>query len=177
MISLGAARLKILDLASGDQPIFSPDGDVVIVFNGEVYNHLELRPELEAAGYRFTSHSDTETVLAAFLHWDVECFARLRGMFAVALWQESAQRLILARDRLGIKPLYISHQGSDIYFGSELKTLFVHPEIDRSLSLSGLDCYFALNYTPAPFTMVEGIEKFPPARWLEWRAGRIRSDA
>ncbi len=176
-VSVAAARLKILDLSSGDQPIFSPDGDTVIVFNGEIYNHLELRPELEASGYRFHSHSDTETVLAAFLHWDVACFARLRGMFAIALWQESRQRLVLARDRLGIKPLYFTQHGRDLYFGSELKTLFVHPEIDRVLSTGGLDCYFGLNYTPAPWTMVDGIEKFPPGHWLEWRSGDIRSEA
>ncbi len=176
LVSLGAARLKIQDLAHGDQPLHSADGNTTIVFNGEIYNHLELRPELERNGFRFHSHSDTETVLAAFLHWDLECFARLRGMFAVALWQESSQRLVLARDRLGIKPLYLSHQGLDLYFGSELKTLFVHPQIDRQLSSSGLDCYLALNYTPAPWTMVDGIEKFPPAHWLEWRAGRIQSE-
>ncbi len=88
-VSLGAARLKIIDIEGGDQPILSEDGDTVIVFNGEIYNHLELRRELEQRGYRFRSRSDTETVLNAFLEWDTECFSRLRGMFAVALWRES----------------------------------------------------------------------------------------
>ena len=177
LVSLGAARLKIIDLDGGDQPIRSEDGDAVIVFNGEIYNHLELRAELERRGHRFRSHSDTETVLAAFLEWDTGCFSRLRGMFAVALWSESHKRLVLARDRMGIKPLYIARRGDDLLFGSELKTIFVHPEIDRRLSLAGLDCYLSLNYVPSPWTLVEGIEKLQPGRWLEWRHGKIRSEA
>ena len=147
-----------------------------IVFNGEIYNHLELRPELESHGFQFRTHSDTETVLAAFLHWDFGCFSRLRGMFAVALWTESSRRLVLARDRLGIKPLYVARHHRDLYFGSELKTLFLHPEIDRTLSPSALDCYLAVNYTPGVNSMVEGIERVPPGSWLEWREGEIRSD-
>jgi asparagine synthase (glutamine-hydrolysing) len=175
--SLGATRLKIIDLEGGDQPIFSQNGDVVIVFNGEIYNHLELRAELESLGHRFKSHSDTETVLHAFLEWDTACFARLRGMFAIALWTESSRRLVIARDRLGIKPLYIAHLGQDLLFGSELKALFIHPEITRRLSLAGLDCYLSLNYVPCPWTLVDGIEKLAPGNWLEWRDGKIRSDS
>ena len=175
-VSLGAARLKIIDIEGGDQPILSADGDTVIVFNGEIYNHLELRRELERRGHRFRSHSDTETVLNAFIEWDTGCFARLRGMFAVALWQESARRLVLARDRMGIKPLYIARRGEDLYFGSELKAVFVHPEIERCLSPDGLDCYLSLNYVPAPWTLVEGIEKLLPGQYLDWRRGAIRTD-
>jgi asparagine synthase (glutamine-hydrolysing) len=175
-VSLGAARLKIIDIEGGDQPIISSDGDTVIVFNGEIYNHLELRRELKQRGYRFRSRSDTETVLNAFLEWDTECFSRLRGMFAVALWRESERRLVLARDRMGIKPLYIARRGEDLYFGSELKTILVHPEIVRWLSLDGLDCYLSLNYVPAPWTLVEGIEKLLPGQWMEWRRGAIRTD-
>jgi asparagine synthase (glutamine-hydrolysing) len=175
-VSLGAARLKIIDIEGGDQPILSEDGDTVIVFNGEIYNHLELRRELEQRGYRFRSHSDTETVLNAFLEWDTECFSRLRGMFAVALWRESDRRLVLARDRMGIKPLYIARHGDDLYFGSELKAILVHPEMERWLSQDGLDCYLSLNYVPAPWTLVEGIEKLLPGQWMEWRRGAIRTD-
>lgn len=170
--SLGATRLKIVDLASGDQPIFSEDRDSVIVFNGEIYNHLEIRRELELRGRHFQSHCDTETVLQAFLEWDTGCFDRLRGMFAVAIWCNSKQRLVLARDRIGIKPLYISERGEDIFFASELKGILVHPEIERQLSLDGLDCYLSMNYVPCPWTLVEGIEKLPPGHWLEWRDGR-----
>jgi asparagine synthase (glutamine-hydrolysing) len=175
LFSMGAARLKIIDLDSGNQPILANDGDTGIVFNGEIYNHLELKAELEKLGHRFESHSDTETVLRAFLQWDKDCFARLRGMFAVALWTKSQKRIVLARDRMGIKPLYITRQGEDLFFGSELKAIFIHPEIDRRLSLAGLDCYLALNYVPCPWTLVEGIEKLPPGEWLEWNNGRVTS--
>ena len=169
---MGATRLKIVDLAAGDQPFFSEDGDAVIVFNGEVYNHLAIRRELESLGRRFRTHCDTETVLQAFLEWDTDCFSRFRGMFAVAIWSNAGQRLVLARDRLGIKPLYIAERGDDLLFASELKGILVHPEIDRELSLEGLDCYLSMNYVPCPWTLVAGVEKLPPGRWLEWRDGR-----
>ncbi|HZP22529.1 MAG TPA: asparagine synthase (glutamine-hydrolyzing) [Terriglobales bacterium] len=169
--SLGATRLKILDLESGDQPILSPDGDSVIVFNGEIYNHLELRQELEKSGHSFQSHCDTETVLHAFLEWDTGCFEKLRGMFAIAIWTSSTRRLVLARDRIGIKPLYIARRGEELYFGSELKAILSHSEIERQISLPALDCYLALNYIPAPWTMMEGIQKLTPGTWLEWRNG------
>lgn len=174
-VALAATRLKIIDLAGGDQPIVSEDGDTVIVFNGEIYNHCELRLELETLGHRFRSRCDTEVVLHAFLEWDLECFSRLRGMFAFAVWSESRRRLVLGRDRLGIKPLYVAHRGGDIFFGSELKAIFVHPEIPRQLSLRGLDCYLSMNYVPCPWTLVEGIEKVPPGHWLEWENGEERS--
>jgi len=173
LFSLGATRLKIIDLDHGNQPILTDAGDGGIVFNGEIYNHLELRAELESRGHRFVSHSDTETVLRAFLEWDKECFAKLRGMFAVALWSKSKKRIVLARDRMGIKPLYIARQGEDLFFGSELKAIFVHPEVDRRLSSAGLDCYLALNYIPAPWTLAEGIEKLMPGDWLEWKDGDV----
>ena len=173
--SIGATRLKVIDLDSGDQPILSEDGDVAVVFNGEIYNHLELRRELEESGYRFYSHCDTETVLRAFLEWDTDCFARLRGMFAIALWTKSTKRLVLARDRMGIKPLYFARHGDDLFFASELKAILIHPEINRQLSLDGLDCYLSLNYVPSPWTLVEGIEKIPPGQWLEWQDGKVSS--
>jgi asparagine synthase (glutamine-hydrolysing) len=127
-VSLAAVRLSIIDVAGGDQPISSDNGDAVIVFNGEIYNHAAIRQELESLGHRFRSRCDTEVVLRAFLEWDTRCFQRLRGMFAVALWQESQRRLILARDRMGIKPLYYLRRGRDIFFGSELKTILQNPE-------------------------------------------------
>src|SRR5579863_5561077 len=133
--TLCAVRLKIIDLGGGDQPFASDDGDAVIAFNGEIYNHLEIRAELEALGHRFRSHCDTETVLHAFFQWDTASFARLRGMFAAAIWTESRKRLVLARDRLGIKPLYYYRQGDDVYFGSELKAILDHPEVPRHLDL------------------------------------------
>ena len=175
--SLCATRLKILDLQGGNQPITDAARGATIAFNGEIYNHLELRRDLERGGWRYHSHTDTETVLQAFLEWDTGCFERLRGMFALAIWIEPENRLILARDRMGIKPLYFAQRGGDLYFGSEMKAIFVHPEIDRSLSLRGLDCYLSLNYVPGPWTLVEGIRKLPPGCWLEWRDGSIRTES
>ena len=175
--SFAAARLKIIDLEGGNQPILANQGESGIVFNGEIYNHQEIRAELEGLGHRFDSHSDTETVLKAFLQWDKDCLSRLRGMFAFAIWDESCKRVLLARDRTGIKPLYIARRGEDLFFASELKAIFVHPEIERNLSLKGLDCYLAMNYVPWPWTLVDGIEKLPPGYWMEWLDGRVTSES
>jgi asparagine synthase (glutamine-hydrolysing) len=177
LFSFGAARLKIIDLESGNQPVLENDGECGIVFNGEIYNHLELRGELEKLGHRFTSRSDTETALKAFLQWDTGCFARFRGMFALAVWDLPQKRVVLARDRMGIKPLYFAPRGEDLYFGSELKAIFVHPEIERTLSREALDCYLSLNYIPSPWTLIEGIRKVPPGTWMEWRDGEIATDS
>jgi asparagine synthase (glutamine-hydrolysing) len=176
-ISLGAVRLKIIDLHSGDQPMFSEDRDTVLVFNGEIYNHAELREELEGLGHRFTSRSDTEVVLHAFLEWGTRCFARLRGMFGLALWTESQKRLVLARDRVGIKPLYFYRKNGDIYFSSELKGILLHPEVDRFMDLDGLNCYLCLNYVPSPHTLVQGIEKLAPGHMLIWHDGVAKTEA
>ena len=176
-VSLGAVRLKIIDMQGGDQPFIADNGDTVLVYNGEIYNHRELRAELEAAGHRFSSHSDTEVLLHAFLEWDTGCFRRLRGMFAAAFWVESKKRLVLVRDRVGIKPLYTYRRGEDIYFASELKSLFAHPEIPRHLDLTALHYYLALNYVPGPHSLVSGIEKLAPGHWLEWTSGKIKTES
>jgi asparagine synthase (glutamine-hydrolysing) len=175
-ISFGSVRLKIIDLAGGQQPMTSADGSTVIVYNGEVYNYTELRAELEGLGYRFRTHSDTEVILNAFLAWDTESFKRLRGMFAIAFWQPAQKRLVLVRDRLGIKPLYLHQRGQDLYFASELKALFEHREIDRRLSLDGLNYYLSLNYIPSPYTLIDGIAKLSPGEWIEWREGKTRRE-
>jgi asparagine synthase (glutamine-hydrolysing) len=175
LVSLGAVRLKIIDLEGGEQPMQSSDGNTTIVFNGEIYIHVELRHELERRGRHFRSRCDTEVVLQGFLEWDVEVFKHLRGMFAVALWTESQHRLVLARDRVGIKPLYIRRRGDDLYFGSELKTFFAHPDLDRRLDPIGLNYFLSLNYIPGTHTLVEGIEKLLPGHWLEWRDGAIQT--
>jgi len=175
-VSLGAVRLKIIDLISGEQPMRSDDGDTVLVFNGEIYNYAEVREELKARGHRFSSRSDTEVVLKAFLEWDTGCFARLRGMFGLALWTESCRRLVLARDRMGIKPLYYCRRGDDIYFASELKAILVHPEIDRAICLDGLNCYLRLNWVPAPHTLVRDIVKLLPGHFLVWENGQVRTE-
>jgi len=173
-VSLGAVRLKIMDLASGDQPMI--DGDTVLVFNGEIYNDHEVRRELKKLGHQFKTRCDTETVLRAFLQWDVRAFSKLRGMFAAALWNESQRRLVLVRDRMGIKPLYFARRRNDIYFGSELKTILLHPEFERRINAEGLDHYLSLNYVPGPHTLVEGIEKLSPGHFLEWRDGDVATE-
>src|SRR5262249_12833554 len=175
-VALGAVRLKIIDLQGGGQPFFSEDRNTILVFNGEIYNHAELRKDLEDLGHRFISHCDTEVVLRAFLQWDTECFSRLRGMFALAVWNQLEKRLVLARDRVGIKPLYICTLGNQLYFASELKSLFAHEEIPRELDFTALGHYLAMNYVPGPRTLVAGIEKLAPASWLEWRNGAIRRE-
>jgi asparagine synthase (glutamine-hydrolysing) len=171
--TLCAVRLKIIDLEGGDQPIVSDDGDTAIAFNGEIYNHLEIRAELEGLGHRFHTHCDTETVLHAFLQWDTKCFSRMRGMFAVALWSESRKRLVLVRDRMGIKPLYYYRRGDDVLFGSELKAIFEHADVPRHLDLEALDSYLSVNYVPGPHTLIQGIKKIRPGELLEWRHGKL----
>ena len=174
LISLGATRLRILDLESGDQPLISPDGDVILVFNGEIFNHHELRRELEDHGVRFETRCDTEVILHAFLRWGSDCFSRLRGMFAIAVWVQSERKLVLARDRMGIKPLYYCLHEGELCFGSELKCIFAHPEVPRRICLEGLNCFLSLNYVPAPHTLVEGISKLRPGHVLEWRNQSLR---
>jgi asparagine synthase (glutamine-hydrolysing) len=170
-VSLGAVRLKIIDFAGGDQPMISEDRDIVLVFNGEIYNFGELRAQLVERGCRFLTHGDTEVVLHAFRVWDTDCFRRFRGMFALGVWTQSQKRLVLARDRVGIKPLFFHRAGDDILFGSEIKAVFEHPAIRRKMNMDALDCFLSLNYVPAPLSMVEGIEKLPPAYFLEWIDG------
>lgn len=169
--SLGVTRLRIVDLANGDQPVYSADRDAVIVFNGEIYNHCELRAELEMLGHRFRTRCDTEVVLEAFLAWGPPCFGRMRGMFGAAIWIESQKRLILARDRMGIKPLYYRQQHGEIYFGSEMKCIFAHPGVPRKIDLRGLNCYLSLNYVPGPLTLIDGISKLMPGHYLDWKKG------
>jgi asparagine synthase (glutamine-hydrolysing) len=170
-VSLAGVRLKILDLTGGDQPLRCQGS--VIVFNGEIYNFRELRRELEQLGHGFETQGDTEVVLHAWMQWDTECFRRLNGMFALALWDEAGQRLVLARDRFGIKPLYYCHREGELHFGSELKAILAHPVIGRNINLTALSYFLSLNYIPQPHTLVTGVEKLAPGTWLEWRKGRV----
>ncbi len=172
-VSLGAVRLQIIDLEGGAQPFRSSDGNTVLLFNGEIYNYRELRAELASKGHQFFSHSDTEVLLHAFLEWDKDCFRRFRGMFAAALWSERERRLVLVRDRVGIKPLYFHQSGNDIIFGSEIKALFAHPSVPRRLDAAALPHYLSLNYPPYPYTMLEDIEKLKPGHLLEWQNGEF----
>ena len=173
-LSMGARRLRVVDIELGDQPFSSPDGDITLVFNGEIFNHAELRSELESVGYTFRSRCDTEVLLNAFHYWGNAAFERVRSMFAAGFWIRSERRLVLARDRMGIKPLYYCTQDGEIYFGSEMKCIFAHPVIRRHLSVEGLNCYLSLNYIPSPYTMVDGIFKLMPGHLLEWQGGEAK---
>ena len=174
-VSLGATRLRVIDTVAGAQPMSSSDNDYTLVFNGEIYNHVELRNELIGHGHQFKTSCDTEVVLRAFIQWDTACIEKLRGMFAFAVWCESRQRLVLARDRMGIKPLYYARRSRDLYFGSELKAIFCHPEINRTIDLHALDTYLGLNYVAGPRTLATGVVKLMPGCFLTWHDGEISS--
>jgi asparagine synthase (glutamine-hydrolysing) len=174
-VSLGATRLRVIDKVAGAQPMSSDDDDYTLVFNGEIYNHVELRKELVRHGHQFKTSCDTEVVLRAFMQWDTGCIEKLRGMFAFAIWCESRQRLVLARDRMGIKPLYYARRGRDLYFGSEMKAIFCHPEVSRYIDLNALDTYLGLNYVPGPHTLAKGVVKLMPGYFLTWHDGEISS--
>ncbi|MGE4552370.1 MAG: asparagine synthase (glutamine-hydrolyzing) [Desulfovibrionaceae bacterium] len=178
-VALGHRRLSILDLSPlGRQPMTSSCGRYVICYNGEVYNHRELRRELETAGHAFRGGSDTETMLAAIVQWGLSAAVRrFVGMFAFALWDRAGRTLHLVRDRLGIKPLYYGRAGKDFVFGSELKALRAHPAFDRPLDRDALCLYFRHNYIPAPHSIYQGVRKLEPGVILSLGPnGRERSE-
>lgn len=174
--ALAHRRLSIVDLAGGHQPLSNEDGTVWVVYNGEIYNHGELRKNLQARGHVFRTRSDTEVIVHAYEEDGPRCVERFRGMFAFALWDTRRRRLVLARDRLGIKPLYYTLSGSTLSFASELKALLADPGLDRSIDEDALSCYLALRYVPAPATLLSSVRKLPPATLLVWDEGRVRFD-
>jgi asparagine synthase (glutamine-hydrolysing) len=171
---LGHRRLSIIDLSTGDQPIFNEDRTRAVVFNGEIYNFQELRADLESRGHRFATASDTEAIVHAWEEYGEDCVARLRGMFAIALWDLRRRRLLLARDRVGKKPLYYAHDGERLVFASELKALLMDPAVKREINLPAIDDYLAFGAVPAPRTIYRGVAQLPPAHYLVWEDGRIR---
>ncbi len=166
-------RLSIIDLSSGQQPLFNEDGTVVVTFNGEIYNFADLTIELKAQGHVFRTHSDTEVIVHAWEQWGEDCVRRFRGMFAFAVWDRNRETLFLARDRLGKKPLYYAqlNHGSFI-FGSELKVLLAHPHLPRTIDPHAIDEYFAYGYVPDPKTILREVWKLPPAHTLLMRRGQ-----
>ncbi len=169
-VAFGHTRLSILDLSElGHQPMVSGDGDLVMVFNGEIYNFAEIRSELEACGHRFRSSGDSEVVLAALRHWGTAAVERFIGMFAIALWQESERRLWLIRDRLGVKPLYYAWDGRVLWFGSELKALRAFRAWRAEVDRGPLGEYFQFGYVSAPRSIYRQVCKLPPGHWLELR--------
>lgn len=161
-VGLGFRRLSIIDLAGGHQPLGNEDGSIQIVFNGEIYNYRELRHRLEGAGHRFTTDSDTETIVHLYEDLGVNCFAHLNGMFAIAIWDAQKEQLVLARDRMGKKPLFYAHQKGRIVFASELKSLMQIPDLPRKVDPGALDLYFTYQYVPHPWSIYTGIRKMVP---------------
>jgi asparagine synthase (glutamine-hydrolysing) len=165
-LAMGMQRLSIIDLAGGKQPISNEDGRITIVFNGEIYNYRELQQTLRSRGHILSTSSDTEVIVHLYEDMGEDCVKELRGMFAFAIWDSACQRLFIARDRLGIKPVYYTDQNGSLIFGSEIKSILAHPEVKASLDLQGLSHYISLKYVPAPETMFSGIRALPPAHTL-----------
>src|SRR4051794_17431459 len=161
-VGLGFRRLSIIDLSSGHQPIANEDGTVWIVFNGEIYNYQELRGYLEAKGHSFRTRTDTEVIVHLYEESGERCVEQLRGMFAFAIWDATQRKLFLARDRVGIKPLYYCHGEESLVFGSEIKAILADPEAQPELNLAGIDRFLSFYFMPGPETMFRNIRKLPP---------------
>ena len=162
-IGLGHRRLAIIDLHTGEQPMATDDGRLQVVFNGEIYNFLELKKELEGCGHRFRTHSDTEVLLHGYRQWGDSMVDRLRGMFAIALWDAPNRRLLLVRDRVGKKPLYYHFDGRRLVFGSELKAVVADTMVPREMDPAALDAYCSFGYVPSPLSIFRSVRKLPPA--------------
>ncbi len=172
-VGLGHRRLSIIDLSTGQQPLYNEDESVVIVFNGEVYNFQELVPELQAAGHIFHTRSDTEVIVHAWEQWGAACVDKLRGMFAFVLWDRNRRQLFMARDRLGVKPLYYSlTPNGDFIFASELKALQQHPQLPRRMDAKAVEEYFALGYVPEPRTIFHDVFKLEPGHCMTLQPGQ-----
>lgn len=164
-VGLGFRRLSIIDLAGGHQPMCNEDGSVWLVFNGEIYNYRDLRKRLEGSGHQFKTDSDSETVLHLYEDLGPECFEHLNGMFAIGIWDRNKRRLILARDRLGKKPLFYQYKNRQLLFGSELKALAEAPDFDRTISAGAIDQFLTYQYVPHPNSIYSGTKKLPPGHF------------
>jgi asparagine synthase (glutamine-hydrolysing) len=171
---LGMRRLSIIDLSGGHQPVFNEDRSAWVVFNGEIYNFPELRPELEKRGHRFYTKTDTEVIIHLYEEMGAECVQKLRGMFSLAIYDQTKRKLILARDRLGKKPLHYALLKDKLYFGSEIKSILaVAPEL-AEVNAQGLLEYLYYGYVPDPITAFTGIQKLAPGHLLEFEKGKIQ---
>jgi asparagine synthase (glutamine-hydrolysing) len=172
-VGLGHRRLSIIDLSTGQQPLFNEDGSVAVVFNGEIYNFQDLVPELQALGHVFRTRSDTEVIVHGWEAWGEDCVQRFRGMFAFAIWDRNRQTLFLARDRIGVKPLhYALLTDGTLIFGSEIKALLAHPQLDRALDPLAIEEYFAYGYAAEPRSVFRSVKKLPPASTLTIQRGK-----
>jgi len=175
-VALGHRRLSIIDVAGGQQPLGNEDGSVQVAFNGEIYNYQELRPALEAAGHRFTTTSDTEVIVHAYEEYGVDCLKQFRGMFAFALWDAKRERLLLARDRIGQKPLFYREERGRLLFASELKGLLQVPGVPRKLDHESVDLFLTYQYVPHPRCILKGFAKLPPAHFAIYEKGQLSID-
>lgn len=173
-VGLAMRRLAIIDLKSGHQPIHNADSTAWIVFNGEIYNYRELRKQLEALGHTFYTDSDTEAIVHAYDEYGTECPKHLRGMFALAIWNERDKSLFLARDRVGKKPLLYAQTNDQLIFGSEFTALLAHPSVSREVNYEAIHHYLSFISVPAPLTAYQAIRKLEPGHWLLWRDGEIK---
>jgi asparagine synthase (glutamine-hydrolysing) len=170
---LGMRRLSIIDVGTGQQPIMNEHHTLVIVFNGEIYNYRTLRRQLEARGHVFTTQSDTEVIIHAYEEYGNRCVERFNGMFAFAIWDTVQRRLLLARDHLGIKPLYYWADGDRLVFGSELKAVIAHPHVPQEIDLAAVDQFLTCEYIPTPYTIFKGVRKLPAGHRLMFQSGKL----
>ncbi|HAM95388.1 TPA: asparagine synthase (glutamine-hydrolyzing) [Candidatus Azambacteria bacterium] len=173
---LGMRRLSIIDLAGGKQPIFNEDGQIAVIFNGEIYNFLELKDKLVKNGHQFKTKSDTEVIAHLYEEEGEKLFEKLNGMFAIALWDDRKKKLVLARDRFGKKPLYYCVFDQTFVFGSELKAILKHPSVKKELDMEALNYYLTYEYVPTPKTIFKNIFKLEPASYLIFQNGKIRKE-
>jgi asparagine synthase (glutamine-hydrolysing) len=173
-VALGHRRLAIIDPVGAHQPMCDAQAGLALTFNGEIYNFRELRAELESQGFTFQRDSDTEVLLRAYQHWGPQCVHHLRGQFAFAVWDARHERLFLARDRFGEKPLYLHEADGALYFASEMKALLKLPQVPRGVDLASVWDYLAYRYVPGPHTLFQGIRKLPPATAAIWHRGHLQ---
>ena len=172
-VGLGIQRLAVIDLQTGDQPVFNEDESVVVVLNGEIYNYVELREQLRAAGHHFRSQTDTEVIVHLYEEYGDACVEHLRGMFAFALWDRPRRRLLLARDRLGKKPLFYAERDGVLWFGSETKAILQDPDVPRDVDYAAIDSYLQLGYVPSPRSAFASLRKLPPAHVAVWEGQAV----
>lgn len=169
----GSVRLSIIDIAGGQQPMSNEDQSLWIVFNGEIFNYIELREDLETRGHRFRTHSDTEVIVHLYEEYGENCLSKLNGQFAISIWDSNTREMFLARDRMGIRPLFYFHSSDLFVFGSEIKALFEHPDVNRELAASGIAEAFTFWTTTTPNTAFEGIKECPPGHFIKVKSGKI----
>jgi asparagine synthase (glutamine-hydrolysing) len=174
-VGLGIQRLAVIDLESGDQPVYNEDRSVVVVLNGEIYNYVELREDLRRRGHRLATSGDTEVIAHLYEEHGADCVSYLRGMFAFAIWDRARRTLLLARDRIGKKPLFYCERGGTLWFASEPRAILADPLVPRDPDVGAIDCFLQMGYVPHPFSAFAALRKLPPAHLLTWSDGQLRT--